>query len=93
MSCYVQNNSILGKFQKISNIFSTIATQADNNILCAPKASISKKWTKILRPIWNEIQLTGLNSEYTNDSGDNDEYLDNGKLAFDCINHELLVAK
>ena len=29
-----------------------------------------------LHPIWNEIQLTDLNSEYTDDSGDNDEYYD-----------------
>ena len=41
-----------------------------------PRASRSKKGTKILRPIWNEIQLTDLNSEYTDDSGDNDEYYD-----------------
>ena len=41
-----------------------------------PRPSRSKKWTKILRPIWNEIQLTDLNSEYTDDSGDNDKYYD-----------------
>ena len=41
-----------------------------------PRASRSKKWTKILRAIWNEIQLTDLNSEYTYDNGDNDEYYD-----------------
>ena len=39
-----------------------------------PIASRSKKWTKILRSIWNEIQLTDLTSTY--DSGDNDEYYD-----------------
>ena len=27
-----------------------------------PRANRSKKWTKILRPIWNEIQLTDLNT-------------------------------
>ena len=37
-----------------------------------PRASRSKKWAKILRPIWNEIQLTDLNSLY--DSSDNGEY-------------------
>ena len=41
-----------------------------------PRASRLKKWTNILRPIWNEIQLTDLNSEYTDDSGDNDKYYD-----------------
>ena len=41
-----------------------------------PRASRSKKWTKILRPIWNEIQLTDLNIVYTDDSGDNVEYCD-----------------
>ena len=41
-----------------------------------PRSRRSKKWTKILPPIWNEIQLTDLNSEYTDDSGDNDEYYD-----------------
>ena len=48
----------------------------DNNILLPryPRASRSKKWSKILRPIWNEIQLTDLNSEY--DNSDNDEYCD-----------------
>ena len=40
----------------------------------SPRASRSKKWTKILRPIWNEIHLSDLNSEY--DSGDNEEYYD-----------------
>ena len=37
-----------------------------------PRASRSKKWAKILRPIWNEIQLTDLTSVY--DSSNNDEY-------------------
>ena len=41
-----------------------------------PRSSRSKKWTKILRPIWNEIPLIDLTSEYTDDSGDNDEYYD-----------------
>ena len=39
-----------------------------------PRANRSKKCTKILRSIWNEIQLTDLNSKY--DSTDDDEYCD-----------------
>ena len=40
------------------------------------RSSRSKTWTKILRPIWNEIQFTDFNSEDTDNSGDNEEYCD-----------------
>ena len=59
-----------------------VKSKDDNNLLYQgvdrhtryPRTSRSKKWTKILRPIWNEIQLSDLNSGYTDDIGDNDEY-------------------
>ena len=52
-----------------------------------PRASKSKKWTSILRPIWNEIQVTGWGDNDGEESGS--EYSEDSLLDLQYISSNL----